>query len=217
MGTDYIQLNKFATHQRAHSAGLVLQAYLGALQNYLQCYRAAVLSVNGLYIPVFKLFNWLIHCTELAKYRIIKIWLFKYLNFQMKRPIECSQFWVRKNQTFKIWLSELTDENMLSYDFSITFFILQFRQFKVLWCCLLLLRILEGNWGILQLWTNHEAHSTQISFKFSSFFIFSKWSFHLFVYYLYCVSYLIGSWAMCACVPKLLIRPQMIPNRSTPQ
>jgi len=51
MGTDYIQLNKFATHQRAHSAGLVLQAYLGALQNYLQCYRAAVLSVNGSYIP----------------------------------------------------------------------------------------------------------------------------------------------------------------------
>jgi len=46
MGTDYIQLNKFATHQRAHSAGLVLQAYLGALQNYLQCYRAAVLSVE---------------------------------------------------------------------------------------------------------------------------------------------------------------------------
>lgn len=50
MGTDYIQLNKFATHERAHSAGLVLQAYLGALQNYLQCYRAAVLSVEGLYI-----------------------------------------------------------------------------------------------------------------------------------------------------------------------
>jgi len=50
MGTDYIQLNKFATHQRAHSAGLVLQAFLGALQNYLQCYRAAVLSVEGLCI-----------------------------------------------------------------------------------------------------------------------------------------------------------------------
>lgn len=47
MGTDYIQLNKFATHQRGHTAGLVLQALLGALQNYLQCYRATVLSVNG--------------------------------------------------------------------------------------------------------------------------------------------------------------------------
>ena len=46
-GTDYIQLNKFATHQRGHTAGLVLQAFLGALQNYLHCYRAAVLSVNG--------------------------------------------------------------------------------------------------------------------------------------------------------------------------
>ena len=57
MGTDYIQLNKFATHQRAHSAGLVLQAYLGALQNYLQCYRAAVLSVEGLYA----LFRFLSH------------------------------------------------------------------------------------------------------------------------------------------------------------
>lgn len=49
MGTDYIQLNKFATHHRGHSAGLVLQAFLGALQNYLQCYRATVLSVEGLY------------------------------------------------------------------------------------------------------------------------------------------------------------------------
>ena len=48
MGTDYIQLNKFATHQRGHSAGLVLQAFLGALQNYLHCYRATVLSVEGL-------------------------------------------------------------------------------------------------------------------------------------------------------------------------
>ena len=47
MGTDYIQLNKFATHQRGQTAGLVLQAFLGALQNYLQCYRATVLSVNG--------------------------------------------------------------------------------------------------------------------------------------------------------------------------
>lgn len=49
IGTDYIQLNKFATHHRGHSAGLVLQAFLGALQNYLQCYRATVLSVEGLY------------------------------------------------------------------------------------------------------------------------------------------------------------------------
>ena len=46
-GTDYIQLNKFATHERGRTAGLVLQTFLGALQNYLQCYRAAVLSVNG--------------------------------------------------------------------------------------------------------------------------------------------------------------------------
>ena len=51
IGTDYIQLNKFATHQRGHSAGLVLQAFLGAVRNYLQCYRATVLSVQGL--PVF--------------------------------------------------------------------------------------------------------------------------------------------------------------------
>ena len=49
VGTDYIQLNKFATHQRGQAAGLVLQAFLGALKNYLQCYRAAVLSVNGNY------------------------------------------------------------------------------------------------------------------------------------------------------------------------
>ena len=49
IGTDYIQLNKFATHHRGHSAGLVLQAFLGALQSYLQCYRATVLSVEGLY------------------------------------------------------------------------------------------------------------------------------------------------------------------------
>ena len=49
MGTDYIQLNKFATHHRGQTAGLVLQAFLGALQNYLQCYRATVLSVDGMY------------------------------------------------------------------------------------------------------------------------------------------------------------------------
>ncbi|XP_068759529.1 gamma-tubulin complex component 6-like isoform X2 [Montipora capricornis] len=47
MGTDYIQLNKFATHHRGQTAGLVLQAFLGALQNYLQCYRATVLSVDA--------------------------------------------------------------------------------------------------------------------------------------------------------------------------
>ncbi|PFX29663.1 Gamma-tubulin complex component 6 [Stylophora pistillata] len=51
IGTDYIQLNKFATHHRGHSAGLVLQAFLGALQSYLQCYRATVLSVEGIPLP----------------------------------------------------------------------------------------------------------------------------------------------------------------------
>ncbi|XP_015749218.1 PREDICTED: gamma-tubulin complex component 6-like [Acropora digitifera] len=47
MGTDYIQLNKFATHHRGQAAGLVLQAFLGAVQNYLHCYRATVLSVDA--------------------------------------------------------------------------------------------------------------------------------------------------------------------------
>ena len=53
MGTDYIQLNKFATHHRGQTAGLVLQAFLGALQNYLHCYRATVLSVDGKYFYIY--------------------------------------------------------------------------------------------------------------------------------------------------------------------
>lgn len=53
MGTDYIQLNKFATHHRGQAAGLVLQAFLGAVQNYLHCYRATVLSVDGKYVYIY--------------------------------------------------------------------------------------------------------------------------------------------------------------------
>lgn len=59
---------------------------------------------------------------------------------------------------------------MLSYDFSITFFILQFHQFKVLWCCLLLLRILEGSWGKLRIvnqpWSSFHSNLFQIQVIF---------------------------------------------------
>lgn len=46
IGTDYVRLVRFI-HRESQSGGLVLQAFLGGLRNYLQCYRGAVLSVNG--------------------------------------------------------------------------------------------------------------------------------------------------------------------------
>ena len=47
IGADYIQLNRFANHQRGQTAGKVLRSFLRALQNYLQCYRTTVLSLEG--------------------------------------------------------------------------------------------------------------------------------------------------------------------------
>jgi hypothetical protein len=46
MGTDYVHLVRFI-NKESQSGGLVLQAFLGGLRNYLQCYRATILSVNG--------------------------------------------------------------------------------------------------------------------------------------------------------------------------
>ena len=46
IGTDYIRVNKFANHHNP-AGGLVLQAFRGALQNLLHCYRAVMLSVDG--------------------------------------------------------------------------------------------------------------------------------------------------------------------------
>lgn len=172
----------------------------------------------------FKLFYWLIHCTELAKYRIIKIWLFKCLIFQMKNyqnlaywmfTIWSTKYWICKKLNLydlALWIDWCYLMTFLSR-FSYCSFVSS-KSSDAVFCFWESWKATEVN---CELWTNREAHSTQISFKFRSFFMFSKWSSYLFVYYLYCVSYLTGSWPMCACVPKLLRRPQMIPNWSTLQ
>ncbi|KAJ7388874.1 hypothetical protein OS493_035214 [Desmophyllum pertusum] len=46
IGTDLYSAQQVCNSPTGHSAGLVLQAFLGAVRNYLQCYRATVLSVQ---------------------------------------------------------------------------------------------------------------------------------------------------------------------------
>ena len=52
IGTDYMRVNKFANHHNP-AGGLVLQAFRGALLNLLHCYRAVVLSVDGMKMGSF--------------------------------------------------------------------------------------------------------------------------------------------------------------------
>lgn len=71
---------------------------------------------------------------------------------------------------------------------------------------------------LLKLLTNYKDPLLKSFLQFSSFFlVFSKLSVNLIFYYQYRLLFLTGSWPMCACVLKLLRRPQMIPNLSSPQ
>ena len=80
-----------------------------------------------------------------------------------------TKYWICRNWTFKIWLSELTDENLLSYDFSFTFSYCSFFSSKssdAVFCFWESWKATEVN---CELSTNREAQSTH----------------YMFVYYLY--------------------------------
>ncbi|XP_022783914.1 gamma-tubulin complex component 6-like [Stylophora pistillata] len=117
IGTDYIQLNKFATHHRGHSAGLVLQAFLGALQSYLQCYRATVLSVEDVKKVGVKLLTYLYQlCLEHSSSQSYSI-LLSLLKHSVQPYIIFIQTWVFKgicNDMFGEFMIEM-DEQYLAY------------------------------------------------------------------------------------------------------
>ncbi|EDO39038.1 predicted protein [Nematostella vectensis] len=46
IGTDYFHVASFSRDEAQQSGGLVMQAFLGSIKSYLQCYRAVVLSIK---------------------------------------------------------------------------------------------------------------------------------------------------------------------------